>query len=256
MKFNNRNVTIHDGAVIGKNVKIGDNTVIYENVTIGDNSVVCNDSVIGEPMAAYYTDDTYNNPTCNIGAGSVIRSHTIIYAGCSIGHNFSSGHRITVRENTVIGDNCSIGTLCDIQGDVTIGNYCRLHSNVHISQTSKIGDFVFMYPYSVMTNDPFPPSDDIKGGSIGDYTQVGVHAVVLPGMRIGHNCLIGANAVVSKRIPDYSLAVGDPARVIKDIRDYVVMGKGRPYPWMKRFSRGMPWQDMGYDVWMEQSNKE
>ena len=56
MKFNNRNVYIDDGAIIGKNVKIGDNTIIYPNVTIGDNTIIANDCVIGEPSAAYYKD--------------------------------------------------------------------------------------------------------------------------------------------------------------------------------------------------------
>ena len=51
---------------------------------------------------------------------------------------------------------------------------------MHISQTCSLGDFVFMYPYSVMTNYPYPPSKDIKGGHISDYTQVGVHVVILP----------------------------------------------------------------------------
>jgi acetyltransferase-like isoleucine patch superfamily enzyme len=221
-------------------------TVIYDNVEIGNNSIVCNDCVIGEPIPSYYEASTYENPPLVIGPDSLIRSHAIIYAGCSIGAGFSSGHRVTIREN-------SIGTLSDVQGNVRIGNYCRLHSNVHISQTCSIGDYVFLYPFSVMTNDPYPPSTDIKGGHIGSYSQVGVHAVILPGIRVGENCLIGANSVVSKRIPDFSLVTGDPAKVVMDIRKYAVMGKGYPYPWMKRFERGMPWEGIGYDTWIKQN---
>jgi acetyltransferase-like isoleucine patch superfamily enzyme len=117
-----------------------------------------------------------------------------------------------------------------------------------------MGDFVFLYPFSVMTNDPYPPSIDTKGSHIGSYTQVGVHAVILPGIQVGENCLIGANSVVSKRMPDFSLAMGDPVKVVMDIRKYVVMGKGRPYPWMDRFDRGMPWQGIGFDAWIQQQN--
>ena len=256
MKFNNHNVNVSPKATIGSNVRIGDNSVIYDNVTIGDNSIICNDSVIGEPLASYYHDPNYVNPPSVIGPCSVIRSHSIIYANCQIGAEFNSGHRVTIRENCVIGKHCSIGTLSDLEGDVTMGDYCRLHSNVHISQTSFMGDFVWMYPFSVMTNDPYPPSYDIKGGYIGDYTQVCVHAIILAGVQVGKNCLIGANAVVNRKVPDFSLAIGDPIKIVKDLRKYVVMGKGKPYPWMTRFERGMPWQGIGFEVWARQQSEK
>ncbi len=256
MKFNNRDVFISPKSTIGRNVRIGDRCTIYDNVEIGDNSIICNDTVVGEPLNAYYHDPTYQNPPTVIGPGSLVRSHSIIYTGCIIGAGFSSGHRITVRENTTIGEHCSIGTLSDIQGNVRIGNYCRLHSNVHISQTCSVGDFVWMYPFSVMTNDPYPPSEDIEGGHLGSYSQVGVHAVILPGVKVGENCLIGASSVVSKTVPDFSLVKGDPAKVVMDIRNYVVLGKGKPYPWMRRFERGMPWEGIGFDHWIQQTSNE
>jgi len=256
MKFNNRNVFVSDQARIGNNVKMGDNVTIYDNVSVGDNCIICNDSVLGEPRNEYYRNENYVNQVTRIGASSLIRSHSIIYAGCDIGENFATGHRITIRECTVIGENCSIGTMADIQGDVRIGSYCRLHSSVHVAQKCTIGNYVFMYPYSVMTNDPFPPSDDIKGGHIDDYSQIGAHAVILPGIHVGKNCLIGVNSTVSKRVPDYSLAKGDPAKVIVDIREYKVLGKGKPYPWMKRFERGMPWEGVGYDEWLQKQAGE
>jgi|ERR1035437_1454147 acetyltransferase-like isoleucine patch superfamily enzyme len=256
MKFTGRGVYVSPKAKIGRNVRIGDNTVIYDNVEIRDGSIVCNDCVIGEPLNAYYRDTSYENPPTTIGRGALIRSHAIIYAKCNIGDDFNAGHRVTIRENTTIGHGCSIGTLSDIEGDVSIGNYCRLHSNVHISQTSSLGDFVWMYPYSVMTNDPYPPSTDIQGGYIGNYTQVCVHSIILAGVRVGANCLIGANSVVNKTLPDFSLAVGDPIKVVRDLRKYVVMGKGKPYPWMHRFDRGMPWQGLGYEAWARQQPLE
>ena len=251
MKFNGRNVYISPKARIGQGVKIGDNTAIYDHVQIGENSVICNDCVIGEPVASYYHDPAYSNPATIIGANSIVRSHCIIYAGCTIGPSLSTGHRVTIREETVIGEHCSIGTLSDLQGKIRMGNYCRLHSNVHISQGCEIGNFVFLYPYAIMTNDPCPPSMQVRGGSLGDYTQVGVHAVILPSVSVGNNCLIGANSVVSLKVPDFSLAMGDPAKVAMDIRDYVVLGKGKPYPWMKRFDRGLPWEGIGYEQWMQ-----
>ena len=256
MKFNNRNVFISSKAKIGSNVRIGDNATIYDNVEVGDNSIICNDTVIGEPLATYYGNICYENLPTVVGSDALVRSHCIIYAGCSIGRHFSTGHRVTIRENSRIGDHCSLGTMCDIQGSVTIGNYCRLHSNVHISQTCSLADFVFMYPFSVMTNDACPPSSKVSGGHIGRYSQIGVHAVILPSIRVGENCLVGANSVVNKHLPDFSLAAGDPIRVMMDIRKYVVLGKGKPYPWMYRFDRGMPWEDVGFERWMADTSAQ
>ena len=250
MKFNNRNVFISNTAVIGKNVKIGDNTVVYDNVYIGDNTIIANDCVIGEPIQNYYSDDNYENPKTVIGAGSMIRSHTIIYCGCEFGEGFSTGHRVTIREYAKFGKKCRIGTVSDIQGFSTFGDYCWLHSNVHIGQKSTIGNFVFIYPYVVFTNDPTPPSNICVGPTIGDYSQVAVFSVLLPGVKIGKHCLIGAGSIVGKNVDDYQLVIGSPAKPVKDVREIKSRETGEShYPWPHRFDRGMPWAGMSFEEW-------
>jgi acetyltransferase-like isoleucine patch superfamily enzyme len=57
--------------------------------------------------------------------------------------------------------------------------------------------------------------DSIAPVSIGRNTWLGENAVVLPGVTIGQHCVIGANAVVNTSIPDFSVAVGAPARVVR-----------------------------------------
>lgn len=250
MKFNNRNVFISPKAKIGNNVKIGDNSTIYDNVVLEDNVVICNDCVIGEPNAIYYSNDNYINPTTVVKENSLIRSHSIIYCGSEFGSNFSTGHRVTIRENTFFGNNCRVGTLCDIQGESTFGNYCWLHSNVHIGQKSTIGNFVFIYPYVVFTNDPTPPSNICLGPTVGDYSQIAVFSVLLPGVKIGQHCLIGAGSVVGKNIPDNQLVIGSPARIIKDVSEIKSRETDEAhYPWPYRFERGMPWQGIGFEKW-------
>jgi acetyltransferase-like isoleucine patch superfamily enzyme len=252
MKFNNRNVFVSENAKIGANVKIGDNSVIYDNVIIGDNSVISNDCVIGEPLSDYYSDKDYINPPTEIGAGAFIRSHAIIYSGSKFGINFSTGHRVTIREGTVFGSNCRVGTLSDIQGHSSFGNHCWLHSNVHIGQKSTIGNFVFIYPYVVFTNDPTPPSNICIGPTVGDFSQVAVFSVLLPGVKVGKHCLIGAGSVVGKDVDDYSLVVGSPGKKLKDVREIKSRETGEShYPWPNRFFRGMPWSEIGFEAWEE-----
>jgi len=252
MKFNNK-YEIGENVVLGKNVKIGDGTVIYDNVEIGDNSIVANNCVIGEPLNDYYSNENYINPKTIIGENSLIRSHSIIYAGSIFGDFFQTGHRVTIRENTEMGNNCSVGTLSDIQGFTKFGNYCRLHSNVHICQKAVIGNFVFFYPYVVLTNDPTPPSEVCVGPTIGDYSQITTGSLIMPGIKIGENCLIAAGSVVTRDVEDFSLVLGVPAQKKCDIRDI----KSRDdksesyYPWMNNFDRGMPWNGIGYKEWLK-----
>lgn len=257
-KFSGIGVRISPTAKIGNNVKIGDNTVIYDNVKIGDNTIICNDCVIGEPLNDYYGNpDGYENPKTVIGSNSLIRSHTIIYAGNTMGDHFQTGHRVTVRENTVFGSHCSLGTLDDIQGHSVFGDYCRLHSNVHIGMHSTLGNYVFVYPYVVFTNDPTPPSDICIGPTIGDFSQIATGSILLPGVKIGQHCLVGACSSVTKNVDDYQLVVGVPAKVLKDVREIKDRETGEAhYPWPYRFDRNMPWKGVGFEKWLEDGENQ
>lgn len=254
-KFKSWDVQISPMAKIGSNVHIGDRTIIYDNVEIGDNTVICNDCVIGEPLNDYYCNgEHYENPKTVIGADSLIRSHTIIYAGNTMGNHFQTGHRVTVRENTIFGTHCSLGTLDDIQGYSVFGDYCRLHSSVHVGMHSTLGDYVFIYPYVVFTNDPTPPSNVCIGPTVGDFSQIATGSVLLPGVIIGKHCLIGAGSSVTKDVPDYHLAVGAPAKVVKDVREIIDRETGEThYPWPYHFSRNMPWEREGFDAWKKEN---
>lgn len=255
MKFNGINQFISPKARIGQNVKIGDHTMIYDNVIIGDGTIVSNHCVLGEPLSAYYEDGNYENPVTEIGANSMIRSHVIIYAGSSFGESFSTGHRVTIREFTKTGSGCRFGTLCDIQGYSAFGDYCWLHSNIFISQYSTVGNYVFIYPNVVFTNDPTPPSNAHEGPIIGDYSQIAAFSVLLPNVKIGQHCLIGAGSLVSKDVPDYQLVVGNPAKVVKDVREIKSRETGDShYPWPTHFSRGMPWEKTGFENWIKENN--
>jgi hypothetical protein len=81
---------------------------------------------------------------------------------------------------------------------------------------------------------------------------------VLPGLRVGAHALVGAGSVVTKDVPAFALATGNPAVVVKDVRDIrsrsELDGDGQPvphYPWPRRFSRGMPWAGVGFSNWCE-----
>lgn len=239
-------IKISENVTIGENVEIGDYTLIYPNVVIKDNTKIGSHCIIGEPTAGYYEDsNNHQFKTTVIGENSIIRSNSIIYEDVNIGDNFQSGHRVTIREQSDIGNNCSIGTLCDLQGKLKIGNYVRLHSNVHIGQMSTIEDYVWIYPYVVLTNDPYPPMGVLKGVTIRKFAQVATSTVVMPGVEIGENALIGAQSLVRKDVPAERVIVGVPGKDICSVRDLKDDQGNVIYPWKEHLKdfRGYPWQN-------------
>jgi len=256
MKFNDKNVSMGTNVSLGKNVKIGDNAIIYDNVSIGDNTIISNNCVIGEPSNDYYSDSSYKNPSTYIGANSLIRSHSILYSGSEFGDFLTTGHRVTIREKTKVGHHCMIGSYNDIQGSCILGNYNRFHSYVNIGQESKLGDFVFIYPFVVLTNDPTPPSNNLVGVKIGDFSQITTAAILLPGCVVGKHSLVGANSTVGGSYADDSFISGSPAKRIGALSKMPFFSNENKkyYPWPKNFQRGMPWAEHGYNDWSKNND--
>ena len=242
---------IGDNVTLGKNVTIGPRAIIYDNVTVGDQANIGADVILGEPLTSIYSDpDAYENPPLMIGERALIRSGTIIYAGSTIGPELETGHRVTIREGATIGRNLRVGTLSDIQGHCTIGDYVRFHSNVHIGQGSEIANYVWIFPYTVLTNDPHPPSLEMRGVVVEEFAVIATMVVVLPGVRVGRDSLVAASSMVRRDVQPETVVAGNPAQPVASVRDIKNKSTGQPvYPWRYSFDRGMPWQGIGFDEW-------
>lgn len=233
---------IHSTAIVSPKAEIGENVNIGPFSIIHANSIIGNDSSIdGFCEIGYPTAKSDGSPLI-IGSGSMIRSHSVFYEGSKFGDKLITGHRVTVREGTVAGQNLQIGTLSDIQGNCTIGDYVRFHSNVHIGQLSKVGNFVWIFPYVVLTNDPHPPSEYLVGATIEDYVAIATMSVILPGVNVGEGALIGAHALVNRNVAQHVVVSGSPAQVVCEASKIKMKdGSGRSaYPWTNHFHRGYP----------------
>jgi acetyltransferase-like isoleucine patch superfamily enzyme len=139
----------------------------------------------------------------------------------SIGNNvfIRDGVRLEIVANNseripilLIGDNVNI------EQNVHIVCHSRIEIGENVSITANCSIVDVEHPYNDMT-------DNIKIGSrilneesfveIGSGSFIGIGCTILPNVRIGKQCVIGANSVVTKSIPDYSVAVGSPAIIIK-----------------------------------------
>ena len=95
---------------------------------------------------------------------------------------------------------------------ITIGDNVTLAPNVHILAHDAASKVILNYTR-------------VANVSIGNNVFVGAGTIVLPGVSIGNNVVIGAGSVVAKDIPDNSVAVGVPAKVIKPIEEYIASEK-------------------------------
>ncbi len=228
--------SISQGAKIGQNVRIGPFTVVHDNVQIGDGT-----SIDGYCELGYPTSLAEGAPLI-IGKNSIIRSHSVFYEGSNFDEGLVTGHHVTVREKTIAGKGFQIGTFGDIQGHCHIGHYVKTQSSVTVGQKSSIGNFVWLFPGVLLTNDPNPPSDNLLGVTLSDYVVVAVKATILPGVLIGKGSFVAAHSLVNQDMPENSLISGVPAKRLCNASDMRIKGdiRIRAYPWRKRYVRGYP----------------
>jgi acetyltransferase-like isoleucine patch superfamily enzyme len=236
---------ISKSAKLGSNIVVSDGVIIYDNVVIGDNSFIGPYCVVGEPVAAYYKNpDAYVPKITRIGNNAIIRSFTTIYEDVVIGDNFQSGHHAIIREETKIGCNTSFGSFSECPGHSVIGNFVRIHSKVMLSEYNVIEDYVWIFPFVVITNVKHPPVGGFETTVIREYAQLFSHAIILPGVTIGKNAIIAAGAVVTRNVGDERVIVGNPGKDVKSVREIKDDKGDFVYPWRDHITvyRGYPWQ--------------
>ncbi|WP_315067184.1 acyltransferase [uncultured Clostridium sp.] len=164
----------------------------------------------------------YMKRKINFGSGVNIENNVIIDAlskdGVSMGNNVKIGDFTkilctgTIRNIGIgikIGDNCGIGENCffgaaggiEIGSDVIMGQNVRFHSENH-----NYSNLDIPIRLQGVTN---------KGIKIGNNCWIGSGAVFLDDVSVGDGCVIGANTLVNKSIPNNSIAAGNPVRIIQ-----------------------------------------
>ncbi len=121
---------------------------------------------------------------------------------------------------TCLSPSCNVGNY-----EVDLGAGSVIMSGVNISNSTSLGIGCIVYYNSNITHDcivgdfvEISPSVSLLGNvKVGSFTQIGSNATILPKITIGKNVIIGAGSVVTKDIPDNSVAVGIPALVVKKL---------------------------------------
>lgn len=124
------------------------------------------------------------------------------------GINVNIEKRASFTPALKIGNNSGVGIDCEMNGPITIGNNVMMGPEVIIYTTRHKHDRTDITMIEQGMDEPLPVY-------IGNDVWIGRRVMILPGVHIGNGCVIGAGAVVVKDIPDYSIAVGVPAKVVK-----------------------------------------
>ena len=132
-----------------------------------------------------------------------------------------------------IGDDVKIGAFVEIQKGAKIGSRCKISSHTFICEGVTLEDEVFVGHHVVFTNDRYPRATTEEGGlqTEADWeciptlvkrrVSIGSGAVLLCGITVGENAVIGAGSVVTKDVPPNAVVAGNPARVIKSLKESV-----------------------------------
>ena len=125
---------------------------------------------------------------------------------------------VVIAPGARIGKSCTILSHCLIENDVVMGDGVTVQSGVQLWDGIRIGNGVFIGPNVSFSNDRFPHSAGQPAGSettcVEDGASIGAGAIILPGITIGRNAMIGAGAVVERSVPANAMVVGNPAKIV------------------------------------------
>lgn len=129
---------------------------------------------------------------------------------------------ITDIDNLEIADNVWVNhySRIDASGGVSIGEGCQVGFGSCILSHSSNNAIRFMGLHYMASSIDERIGYIHKSVKIGAYTFIGGGSYILPGVTIGKGCVIGVNSVVNKDVPDYSIVVGSPARIIGSTKDF------------------------------------
>jgi len=142
----------------------------------------------------------------------------IIEEPSNIGEGTKVWHFSHIMSHSNIGKNCTIGQNVFVGENVNIGNGVKLQNNVSIFNGVTLEDDVFCGPACVFTNIKSPRSHIPQRGEyiptlVKKGATIGANSTIICGNTIGKYAFIGAGSVVTRDVPDYALAYGNPARV-------------------------------------------
>ena len=215
---------IRAGAILGHRVMVHPHVVVGPGVTIEDDTEVFPGAVLGkEPTAAQalarqpvFHDVTRVGPGCSIGP------HAVVYRDVIIGQGTLIGDAASVREQTRIGSQVVVGRHVTINYNVSVGARTKIMDHSWLAGNMVVEEDVFIGGGVMTANDNALGrggygAEEMCGPTFRRYCAIGIGAAVLPGVIVGEGAVVGAQAVVTKDVQPFTLVMGVPARVVREL---------------------------------------
>ncbi|HTC60246.1 MAG TPA: DapH/DapD/GlmU-related protein [Solirubrobacteraceae bacterium] len=226
------------GLVLGEDVKIGEgvsfgaHVVVHDGTIIGDGCLIEDHAVLGKrPRLARGSSAQGEVGTLEIGARVTVCSGAVVFAGASVGDEAILGDQSFVRERTRIGKGSVIGRGSVVDNDVVVGDRVKVQTSVYLTAFTTIEDDVFVGPGATTTNDDtmarHGDETPLRGATLRRACRVGGGTVLTPGVEIGEEAFIAAGAVVTRDVPARAVAMGVPARVVREVGEEDLLERWR-----------------------------
>ena len=182
--------------------------ILGEGAVVEDGVEICHPTRSGEQLPV------------RVGAGCLVRSGSVLYSGVSLGAGAQTGHQAVIRENASVGSGSVVGTQAMIELNAVVGAEVMIETKAYITANTVLEDYVFVGPGCVTTNDlrmlwrRDGAGEHLVGPHLEWGCRVGGGAVLLPGVRIGREAVVGAGSVVTRDVAANTVVVGNPARVV------------------------------------------
>ena len=211
--------------------EVADTAIVYPGTVIGEGCKILDYSVVGKQptLSPRSTAKREELPPLELGAGTIVSTGAVVFAGTAIGERVIVGDQACVRERCTIGDDVVNGRGSLVENDTSVGALTKIQAHAYITAYSLLEENVFIAPCVITTNDNFMGRTDkrhelVKGPTIRRGARVGGGSVLLPGIEIGEEAFIGAGAVVLRDVPARAVMVGSPARQIRDVPEEELLG--------------------------------
>jgi acetyltransferase-like isoleucine patch superfamily enzyme len=204
--------------------EVAETAIVYPGTIVGEGCRILDYAVVGKQAALSprSTATREELPPLELGAGTIVSTGAVVFAGTSIGERVIVGDQACVRERCTIGDDVVIGRGALVENDTSVGARTKIQAEAYVTAYSTLEDEVFIAPCVVTTNDNFMGRTEKrhalrKGPTIRRGARIGGAAILLPGIEVGEEAFVGAGAVVLKDVPARTVVVGNPARQIREV---------------------------------------
>jgi acetyltransferase-like isoleucine patch superfamily enzyme len=204
--------------------EVAETAIVYPGTVLGDGCKILDYAVVGKQptLGPRSTTKQEELPPLELGAGTIVSTGAIVFAGTRIGSRAIIGDQACVRERCDLGDDVVIGRGSLVENDTSIGDRTKIQADAYVTAYSTLEADVFIAPRVITTNDNFMGRTEKrhkvrKGPTIRRGARVGAGAVICPAVEIGGEAFVGAGAVVVEDVPPQVVVVGNPARVLRDV---------------------------------------